>query len=83
MNAKKMIKGYSQLKIGMSKAEVLGLFGEPTGCRVKDGVETLTWKHSEYKGFMRGGTIVRSVVVDIVDDKVTGYDSENMDRSVW
>lgn len=83
MNAKKMIKGYAQLKVGMTKAEVLDLFGEPTGYRVKDGVETLTWKHSEFKGFMRGGTIVRSVVVDIVDDKVTGYDSENMDRSIW
>lgn len=83
MNAKKMIKGYAQLKVGMSKAEVIELFGEPTGCRVKDGVETLTWKHSEFKGFMRGGTIVRSVVVDIVDGKVTGYDSENMDRSIW
>lgn len=83
MNAKTMIKGYAKLKVGMTKAEVLALFGDPTGCRVKDGVETLTWKHSEFKGFLRGGTIVRSVVVDIVDDKVTGYDSENIDRSIW
>lgn len=81
MNAKTMIKGYAQLKVGMPKADVLKLFGNPTGCRTKDGVETLTWKHSEFKGFMRGGTIVRTVIVDFVDDKVTGYDSENMDRS--
>lgn len=83
MNAKTMKKGYAQLKIGMPKADVLALLGEPTGCRVRDGVETLTWKHSEFKGFLRGGNIVRTIVIDFVDDKVTGYDSENMDKSIW
>lgn len=77
----KMINGYMQLQIGMSKTEVLNLLGSPTGCRTQNGMETFTWKHSEFKGLVRGGTIVRTIIVDFVDDKVTGYDSENMDRS--
>lgn len=80
-SATKMINGYMQLQIGMSKAEVLNLLGTPTGCRTQNGTETFTWKHSEFKGLVRGGTIVRTIIVDFVDDKVTGYDSENMDRS--
>lgn len=81
LSAKKMIKGYSQLIIGMTKSEVINLFGEPTGMRVRDGVETLTWKHSEFKGFLRGGNIVRTIVADFENGKLTGYDSENMDKS--
>lgn len=81
LSAKKMIKGYSRLKIGMSKSEVTDLLGEPTGLRVRDGIETLTWKHSEFKGFLRGGNIVRTIIADFENEKLTGYDSENMDRS--
>lgn len=81
MSAKTMINGYVQLQIGMLKADVIKLLGNPTGCRVQNGTETLTWKHSEFKGILRGGTIVRTIIVDFVDGKVIGYDSENMDRS--
>lgn len=83
MNAKQLIDGYAKLKIGMSKQEVLDLFEMPTGQRTTNGVETYTWKHSEFKGVLRGGTIVRMVAVDFENDKVTGFDSENMDRSRW
>lgn len=81
LNASKMIKGYTKLKIGMPKQDVIDLFGEPTGMRTQNGTETLTWKHSEFKGFLRGGNIVRTIVADFVDGKLTGYDSENMDKS--
>lgn len=81
LSAGKMIKAYSKLKIGMSKQEVLDLLGEPTGIRCHNGIETLTWKHSEFKGFLRGGNIVRTIVIDFENDKLTGYDSENMDKS--
>lgn len=81
LSAGKMIKAYSQLKIGMSKQEVMDMLGEPTGIRARDGVETLTWKHSEFKGFLRGGNIVRTIIVDFENGKLTGYDSENMDKS--
>lgn len=83
LTASKMIKGYKKLNIGMSKDEVLKLFGSPTGSRVSGNIETLTWKHSEFKGFLRGGTIVRTIVVDFQNGVLTGYDSDNMDRSKW
>jgi|GEM_PF-5542794 len=79
--ASKMISGYAKLKIGMSKQEVLDLLGEPTGIRNRNGIETLTWKHSEFKGFLRGGNIVRTIIADFENEKLTGYDSENMDKS--
>lgn len=79
--ASKMINGYAKLKIGMSKQEVLDLLGEPTGIRCRNGVETLTWKHSEFKGLLRGGNIVRTIIADFENGKLTGYDSENMDKS--
>ncbi|MBR1867983.1 MAG: hypothetical protein IJ800_05335 [Clostridia bacterium] len=80
--ASKMIDGYSKLKIGMEKQEVIDLLGEPTGMRNRNGVETFTWKHSEFKGFLRGGNVVRTIIADFEDGKLTGYDSENMDKSV-
>ena len=52
--ANKFIDGYSKLKIGMSKEEVLNLFGEPNGQKVKNGEETLIWTNSEFKGALRG-----------------------------
>lgn len=81
LSAGKMIKAYSRLKIGMSKQEIIDMLGEPTGTRVQNGVETLTWKHSEFKGFLRGGNIVRTIVADFENEKLTGYDSEHMDKS--
>ena len=38
----------------MSKEEVLNLFGEPNGQKVKNGEETLIWTNSEFKGALRG-----------------------------
>lgn len=81
ITAGKLIDGYARLKIGMSKSEVVNMFGEPTGVRNSRGVETLTWRHSEFKGLLRGGTIVRAVYCDFEDGVLVGYDSENMDRS--
>lgn len=80
-SAMNMKDGYAKLKLGMSKNEVMRLFGEPTGVRNARGIETVTWKQSEFKGWIRGGTIVRTVVCDFENDVLVGYDSENMDRS--
>lgn len=81
--ANKFIAGYSKLEIGMPKEEVLNLFGEPNGQKVKNGEETLIWTNSEFKGALRGGTIERRIEVTFEDDKVTGYDGQNMSQSAW
>ena len=75
-----LLRGYEALQVGMTKAQVLELFGKPTGCRMRNGIETMTWKSSEFRGLVRGGTMVRSVIVDLKDGLVTGFDSENLDR---
>lgn len=67
----------------MPKKEVLNLFGEPNGQKVKNGEETLIWTNSEFKGALRGGTIERRIEFTFEDDKVTGYDGQNMSQSAW
>lgn len=81
--ANKFIDGYSKLEIGMPKEEVLNLFGEPNGQKVKNGEEMLIWTNSEFKGALRGGTIERRIEVAFEDGKVTGYDGQNMSQSAW
>ena len=81
--AGRMIDGYAQLKMGMSKQQVLDLLGNPTGQRARNGVETLIWRNSEFKGWARGGTIERTIEVDFEDGKVTGWDGNNMSASRW
>ncbi len=81
--ANKFIDGYSKLKMGMSKEEVISLFGHPNGQKAKDGEEVLVWTNSEFKGALRGGTIERRIEVTFSDGKVTGYDGKNMSQSAW
>lgn len=81
--ANKFIDGYSKLKIGMSKQEVIELFGEPNGQKIKNGEETLVWTNSEFKGALRGGTIERRIECTFEDEKLTGYDGQNMSQSAW
>lgn len=76
-------EGYHKLKLGMSRDEVISLFGEPQSQRIKDGTETLGWWNREYRGLIRGGSLERRVVVEIEDDKVIGFDGENVDASTW
>lgn len=82
--ANKMIAGYSNIEIGMPKKEVLELLGEPNGRKLMDGgIEVLKWANTEFKGFLRGGNVERKIEVTFKDDKVTGYDGDNMSASAW
>ena len=76
-------EGYARLRIGMSREEVIKLFGEPDSQRVRSGVETLKWEVQEWKGFIRGGRMTRNVVVEFEDGKVIGYDGENVNVTTW
>lgn len=76
-------EGYQKLKIGMDKEDVIELFGAPNSQKVKDGVETFGWWSREFKGLLRGGSIERRITVEFTDGKVTGFDGENIDASIW
>lgn len=81
--ANKFIDGYSKLKIGMPKSDVISLLGEPNGKKVQENQEILIWTNSEFKGALRGGTIERRIEVTFADGKLTGYDGQNMSASAW
>lgn len=78
-----LIKGYKQLRAGMSKNEVISLLGAPTGQKRSNGIETLIWRNTEFKGWMRGGNMERTIEVDFENDKVCGWDGQNMSASRW
>lgn len=75
--------GYARLSLGMSREAVIQLFGRPDSQRIRNGVEILKWEVQEWKGFIRGGRMTRSVVVEFEDGKVVGYDGENIKVSTW
>ncbi len=79
----KMVDGYSRLKVGMTKKQVISLLGQPSGQRVRNGIETLMWSSTEFRGIIRGCSMERKMVVDFKDDKVTGWDGQNMSASLW
>lgn len=74
----RMKKGYAKLELGMSIDEVISILGQPTGRKLSNGTQTLTWRISEFKGLARGGTKQRSIIAEFENDKLIGYDSDNM-----
>lgn len=75
----KMINGNKQLHAGMSKTDVRNLLGEPNGQKKCNGVETLIWRYSVFKGWaIGGGTIERAIEVYFKDNKVTSWVGQNM-----
>ena len=78
-----MQNNYSQLHIGMSKREVIMMFGEPHSRRLAGNREILRWEMNEWKGFIRGGRLTRSVSVEFEDGVVVGYDGNNINVTKW
>ena len=78
-----MKESYENLEIGMTKDEVLSMLGDPDSVKKRGESLVLTWWNREFKGFLRGGTIERRIIVEFENDIVTGYDGENMDASAW
>lgn len=72
-------EGYKSLRLGMSKDEVISLFGEPQSQKIRDGIETFSWWDTEFKGILRGGRMERRVTVEFEDGKVTSFDGHNVD----
>lgn len=64
--------------------ELQKTFGEPTSKEEEDdGKLIITYEKTQWRGFLRGGTIVRSVKVTLVDEKVVKVTTKNMDVPVW
>jgi hypothetical protein len=78
-----MQKGYEKLRLGMSRGEVIGIFGCPDSEGIRNGITILGWETHEWKGVLRGGRITRSVEIEIQDDKVISYNGHNINMSVF
>lgn len=70
--------------LGATAEELQKIFGEPTSKEEEeDGKLIITYEKTQWRGFLRGGTIVRSVKVTLVDEKVVKVTTKNMDVPVW
>ena len=49
----------------------------------EDGKLIIIYEKTQWRGFLRGGTIVRSVKVTLVDERVVKVTTKNMDVPVW
>jgi len=80
--AANMKYAYACLKLGMPKDDVVKLLGKPDSQRIRNGIETYGWFNSEFKGFLRGGRIERRIMVELENNKVVGFDGENIGVTV-
>ena len=72
------------VKEGTTLDSIEVLFGtKPANWIKDDGKLTITYEKTQWRGFLRGGTIVRSVKVTLVDEKVVKVTTKNMDVPVW
>lgn len=68
---------------GMARDDVFKIMGDPYDYKTHyDGTEVYWWKKSQWKGWLRGGTLVRSLVVTIKGGKVIKIIRNNMDETV-
>ena len=70
--------------LGATAEELQKIFGDSTSKEEEDdGKLIITYEKTQWRGFLRGGTIVRSVKVTLVDEKVVKVTTKNMDVPVW
>ncbi|GHV47053.1 hypothetical protein FACS189499_03790 [Clostridia bacterium] len=79
--SEKMVRAYKALVLGMPKVDVIGKLGKPDSQRLVNGVETLGWSSSEFRGLLRGGTIERKMYCEFANDILVGFDGSNMSHS--
>ena len=69
---------------GASIEELQNMFEEQSASKEEeDDKLIITYEKTQWRGFLRGGTIVRSVKVTLVDEKVVKVTTKNMDVPVW
>ena len=72
------------VKEGTTLDSIEVLFGTKPSNWIKDDDKLIiTYEKTQWRGFLRGGTIVRSVKVTLVDERVVKVTTKNMDVPVW
>ena len=82
-NLRKIRRAYNAIYPNMPIAEVINIVGFPDSCigTLEEGI--LTWSNSVWKGFFRGGTIIRKVIIFTRNGVVVQFSSENLNVSNW
>lgn len=65
---------------GTSISRVISIAGQPDQKLNLGDTIIMTWESSEWKGFLRGGTIVRKMVFVVKEGTIVSRSSENLDR---
>lgn len=80
---KKFITKALSIQEGMSYNQVFEILGSPTTEEKEDNKKIYTWEKAQWKGYFSGGTIVRSIKVIFIEDKVVSITKKHLDKSVY
>lgn len=72
---------YNRAQIGDPIQSIIDACGEPDECINLGDSMIMTWENSEWKGWLRGGTIVRKMTFVSKEGKIISKNGQNLDRS--
>lgn len=73
---------YIEENITLDSLEVI-LGTKPANWEQDEDKLIIIYEKNQWRGFLRGGTIVRSVKVTLIDEKVVKVTTKNLDVPVW
>jgi len=59
INAHSPDKKFATIQPGMTRSQVIGILGKPTGFKSEPGAETLTWEAGNHYVKLRDGKVVQ------------------------
>lgn len=80
---KDFINNAKRIEKGMSKDRVLNIMGEPTSKENYYNKEIIIWEKRQWKGFLHGGTLTRTLKVSFINNYVSDISYKNFDKSTF
>lgn len=74
---------YQKTVVGMNINEVISKCGKPDEIIDLGDTKVLSWINEEWKGFLRGGTIIRKLTFVVKDNKIISKSGQNLEKSAW
>ena len=73
-------KAYNECGIGDRFSKVVAIAGSPDETLNLGDTTIYTYESEEWKGWLRGGTIIRKMQFVVKEGKITSKTSQNLDR---
>lgn len=80
---KDMKNQFNELKLGMTKDDVIKLLGNPDSQMVDEDTESFSWINREFIGVTQGNSMERKITVSFKDGKVCRFGGDNINTSTW